>query len=77
MKRTLLILLVGFSATFSAVAEDKPVAEQEVVMEFKQFCEDIAADEGTDDLSLPEYLLQCINDELEAEGFQLITSVPK
>lgn len=76
MKRALIILLLGFSTVFSALADDKAVADQETLMELKEYCEEIAADEGTDGLSLPEYLLQCINDELEDEGYQAITTLP-
>jgi hypothetical protein len=76
MKRSLLLLLLGFGAIFSAVADDRPVADQELIAEFKEFCEEMAEDDGTAGMSLPEYLLVCINDELDSEGFQPITEVP-
>jgi hypothetical protein len=77
MKRSLLFVLLGLGAVFSVVANDAPVADIEVIMDLKQFCEDIAEDEGTGDVTLPEFLLTCVNDELEAEGYQPITELPK
>ncbi|MFC4700630.1 hypothetical protein ACFO4O_10700 [Glaciecola siphonariae] len=81
MKRNLLVsVLVAFGISFTATqafSEDLPVADIDVVMDFKQFCEDIAEEEGTDGMALPEFLLQCVNDELEAEGYQTVTSLPQ
>lgn len=40
--------------------------------ELKQFCSEIAEEDGTGDLSLPAFLLVCVNEELDEEGYQLI-----
>lgn len=76
MKRSLLILFMGFSAIFSALADDKPVADEELLAEFKEYCVEMAEDDGVEGPALPAYLLKCINEELDAEGFQAITKVP-
>jgi hypothetical protein len=69
--------MLGLSTVFSAVADDRPVAEEDIIMELKQFCEDIAEDEGTDGVAMPVFLLTCVNDELDSEGYQPITSLPQ
>jgi hypothetical protein len=46
-------------------------------MEYKEYCKEIADDEGTGKLSMDEFLLVCVNDELETEGYQPITKLPK
>lgn len=75
MKYTL--LAAGLFFAMSTVAEDRPVADADLVQEYKIYCMEIAEDEGTGKLSMDEFLLSCINDELESEGYQPITSVPK
>jgi hypothetical protein len=75
MKYTLLV--ASLLIAVSAVAEDRPVADADLVQEYKVYCMEIAEDEGTGKLSMNEFLLSCINDELESEGYQPITSVPK
>ncbi len=75
MKYTILIASLLFAA--STIAEDRPVADADLIQEYKVYCMEIAEDEGTGKLSMDEFLLSCINDELESEGYQPITSVPK
>nr|WP_136252764.1 hypothetical protein [Ningiella ruwaisensis] len=80
MKRFLTVLfasaLVSFAPAFLAQADDRPVAEEDVVLELKTYCQDIANDEGTDGMSLDQFLLDCVNEELEAEGYQPVTQLP-
>lgn len=71
------ILVAGLLFAMSTAAEDRPVAEDDLIQEYKVYCMEIAEDEGTGKLSMDEFLLSCINDELESEGYQPITSVPK
>ncbi|MFT7261910.1 MAG: hypothetical protein ACI9MS_003791 [Glaciecola sp.] len=61
----------------SALADDRPVADAEVIIEYKEYCKEIADEEGTDKSAMDKFLLTCINDELESEGFQPITKLPK
>ena len=75
MKYTILVASLLFA--MSTAAEDRPVADADLVQEYKAYCMEIAEDEGTGKLSMDEFLLSCINDELESEGYQAITSVPK
>jgi hypothetical protein len=46
-------------------------------MEYKEYCKEIADEEGTGKPAMDQFLLTCINDELESEGFQPITKLPK
>jgi len=75
MKYTLLVASLLFAA--STLADDVPVADAQVIIEYKAYCKEIADDEGTGKLSMDEFLLTCINDELESEGYQPITKLPK
>jgi hypothetical protein len=75
MKFTLLI--AGLFLATSTIADDRPVADAELIKELKEYCMEIAADEGTGELSMQAFLLQCVNDELESEGYQTITKLPK
>jgi hypothetical protein len=78
MKYTLLVASLVFAA--SALADDRPVADAELIMEYKEYCKEMADDEGTegtDESAMDGLLLTCINDELESEGFQPITKLPK
>jgi hypothetical protein len=72
-----LLLAACLSAAFFAMADDRPVAPLDVVLDLKQFCQDIADDEGTDGKELPVFLLQCVNEELDSEGYQPITKLPE
>jgi hypothetical protein len=75
MKYTLLVAGLIFAS--SALSDDRPVADAGVIMEYKEYCKEIADEEGTGKSAMDEFLLTCINDELESEGFQPITKVPK
>lgn len=75
MKYTLLIAGLLFAA--SSVAEDLPVADIELVKELKEYCMGIAEDDGTGDATMDAFLLSCVNDELESEGYQPVTKLPK
>jgi hypothetical protein len=74
MKATILILstLLSLSLSFGIFAEEKPKADSELIAELKQFCSEVAEEDGTDDLSLPAFLLACVNQELDEEGYQSI-----
>jgi|AntRauTorckE5430_2_1112549.scaffolds.fasta_scaffold63131_2 hypothetical protein len=75
MKYTLLVAGLFFAA--STIADDRPVAETQLIMEYKEYCKEIAEDEGTGKLSMDEFLLLCVNHELESEGYQPIANLPK
>jgi hypothetical protein len=71
------LLLVGLFFAASTIADDRPVADTQLIVEYKEYCKEIADDEGTGKLSMEEFLLVCVNDELESEGYQPITKLPK
>ena len=75
MKYTLLVASLIFAT--SGLAEDLPVADAGVIMEYKEYCKEVADEEGTSKSAMDEFLLTCINEELESEGFQPITKLPK
>jgi len=74
MKLTLLVAGLLFAA--SAIADDRPVADMDLILELKQYCADVATEDGTGGLSLDAFLLVCVNDELDSEGYQPITKLP-
>jgi hypothetical protein len=70
MKKTILILCAMLS--FTIFADEKPKADSELIAELKQFCSEVADEDGTGDLDLPAFLLSCVNQELEEEGYRPI-----
>lgn len=82
MKKVLLVLgvLATFTSTCLRAADEDmsvPVAEQEYLLEVLESCQSLAAEDEVDTDTLNDYLLVCINDDLEAMGYQLIKSLPK
>ncbi|BFT29820.1 hypothetical protein D210916BOD24_09960 [Alteromonas sp. D210916BOD_24] len=70
------LMLIGLSAlTFSAIASGSEEAPAELIAELTQYCKEIAEDEGTKGKPLDTFLLECVNDELEAEGYQKVKSL--
>ena len=70
------LMLVGISAlTFSAMATAQEAAPADLIAELTQFCTEVAEDEGTKGMALNAFLLQCVNDELEAEGYATVSSL--
>ncbi|MDB2330542.1 hypothetical protein N9V74_02405 [Alteromonas sp.] len=69
-------LVAGLAFSSTTFADDRPVANMDLVLEYKAYCTELAEDEGTDGLSLDDYLLSCINEELDIEGYQPIKAVP-
>jgi hypothetical protein len=67
----LLIISAAFANT------DLPEADNELLLNFKDYCQELSEDEGTGDLTLDQFLLVCINKELASEGFQAITKLPE
>lgn len=69
------VMLLALALPFAAVAEDEtPVnAPQEVIAEAVQSCKSYAQEDEVSDTELMDYLLLCVNDELEMAGFNLIT----
>jgi hypothetical protein len=74
MMNKLLTLLI-FSFVFSAYAEDMPVADAELKKEMIEFCKEMAEDESVAAADLQSYLLTCVNNELESEGYAAVTKL--
>jgi len=68
--------LFGLSAlAFSVMAAESETAPAELVAELTQFCKEVAAEEGTKGKPEDVFVLECVNDELEAEGYQKLKSL--
>ncbi len=70
MKKKLIVLSLLLAT--NVFAENLPVAPPELIKELKAFCQEVADEDGTGDMDLPTFLLDCVNQELEAEGYQRI-----
>jgi hypothetical protein len=79
MKMISLVSTALFAGMLSltALADDRPDADAELIQEFVEYCAEIAEDEGTGDLTLPEFLLVCVNQELESEGYKPVKKLPE
>ena len=73
MKTSTLILCTILS--FSTFAEDRPQADSELIEELKQFCMEISEEDGTGELDLAAFLLDCVNSELDEEGYRPVTKL--
>lgn len=68
--------LFGLSAlAFSAMATESETAPAELIAELTQFCKEVAEEEGTKGKPEDVFVLECVNDELEAEGYQKLKSL--
>ena len=65
-----LLLTLGLLLTTSVFADDRPVADKELIVELKQYCKEVAHEDGTDGKELKVFMLECVNEELESEGYQ-------
>ncbi|MFT6895957.1 MAG: hypothetical protein ACJA13_000354 [Paraglaciecola sp.] len=65
------ILGLLFSLTlFAALADDGDVADAELIAELKEYCAEVAAEDGTGGKSQEQFMLDCVNEELASEGYQ-------
>jgi len=69
--KTLMSLFISCLAV-SALANEAKTAPAELVAELTTFCQEVAAEDGTNGKPLNVFLLECINEELESEGFEAI-----
>ena len=72
--KTIAMVLVGL-LSFSSYADDKPTADEALLKELKQFCSEMAEDDGIAADQLAAYLLKCVNEELESEGYAPVTKL--
>lgn len=67
------ILGLLFSLTlFAALADEGDVADAALIAELKQYCAEIAVEEGTGTKSQEQFMLDCVNEELAGEGYQAV-----
>lgn len=67
-----LLGLVLSLTLFGAVADEGEVADAALIAELKQYCNDIAEEDGTGGQNLNTFLLECVNNELTNEGYQKV-----
>lgn len=72
--KTLLSLLLSCLAVSAFANEAKP-APAELVAELTTFCQEVAEEDGTNGKPLNEFLLECVNEELESEGFEAVDAL--
>ncbi|GAC16614.1 hypothetical protein [Aliiglaciecola lipolytica] len=75
MKKWFLTAAMAVLSMNAAMAQE--VADAETVKDLMQYCVDVAAEDGTGDLSKQEFVLNCVNEELESEGYAKISALPK
>ncbi|MEJ6474553.1 hypothetical protein [Pseudoalteromonas piscicida] len=76
--KTLASSLIALSllACVSAQAnEELPVAPADLVQELTEMCLDWAKDDDVQASELKKYVLNCVNDELDATGYQKVKDV--
>jgi hypothetical protein len=68
MKKVLLTLCLLL--TTSVLADDRPIAEKALIAELTQYCTELAQEDGTNGKELKVFMLECVNEELDSEGYQ-------
>ncbi|GAB2697703.1 hypothetical protein [Aliiglaciecola aliphaticivorans] len=71
------LLGAATTALFVSVSYAQEVADPDTVSDMLQYCLEVAEEDGTGDLSKQEFILNCVNQELESEGFTKINALPK
>ncbi|MCE9685394.1 hypothetical protein LZP73_04075 [Shewanella sp. AS16] len=66
--------LVSF-ASFAAEEETLPMATDADIAELTAACQQMAAEDQVEDADLPQYLLDCVNDQLTEMGYQTLTEL--
>lgn len=81
MKKVLVVLAALFLPLNIANSEEmvleKLVADNDFVISLLMNCKEDAAEDEIADIDMDDYLLTCINDELEMIDYQLISVLPK
>lgn len=78
MKKALIALFSASTlliSAFAANADDAPQAPTELVQEFTEMCLGWATDDDISGSDLKPYVLKCVNDELEAEGYKKVKDI--
>jgi hypothetical protein len=73
MKKVLLTL--GLLLSTAVMADEQQVADKELIAELKQFCTELAQEDGTNGKELDVFLLECVNEELDSEGYKALTKL--
>lgn len=68
MKKVLLTIAVLLST--GVLADERPIADKTLIAELKQYCTELADEDGTAGKELKVFLLECVNEELDSEGYQ-------
>ncbi|MGO2013095.1 MAG: hypothetical protein ACTJH9_14240 [Pseudoalteromonas sp.] len=78
MNKALLTLiaapLFALTATY-AIADEAKEASAETIQEYTEMCLDWAKDDDISNDDLKPYVLKCVNDELESEGYKKVDNV--
>ncbi|BDX06498.1 hypothetical protein [Planctobacterium marinum] len=70
-------LLLASLIAVQANANETEKAPKDLISEVIGYCKDMAADEQIGSALLSAWLLECVNAELEAEGYAPIQKLPK
>ena len=73
MKKVLFALVV--LASFSCVAGEQKVASKDAIDAAVSLCKGYATEDGVSSDELASYLLSCVNDELEQQGYQAVAKI--
>lgn len=78
MNKTLLALiaapLFALTATY-AMADEAKEASAETIKKYTDMCLNWAKDDDVSNDDLTPYVLKCVNDELESEGYKKVNDV--
>ncbi|MDF0535166.1 hypothetical protein KDN34_01510 [Shewanella yunxiaonensis] len=74
-----LALLAAMLVTASVVADEDPLPQASVadIKELVQVCHQMATEDEVTKAELQDYLLDCVNDQLNEMGYQRVESLQK
>ncbi|MFT5452424.1 MAG: hypothetical protein ACI9N9_001916 [Enterobacterales bacterium] len=76
IKNILLVVLLSSFATVVTADEEKTIAPKSVVDETITLCKQYATEDAVAEDKLNEYMLTCVNDELDDSDYQKIPKLP-
>ncbi|MCV2884103.1 hypothetical protein OE749_05310 [Aestuariibacter sp. AA17] len=73
MKKT--FMTIALLASLGVVAEELAPADAELLAELKEYCQEVAEEERSEDQSVDAFVLECVNYELESMGYAQVAKI--
>lgn len=72
---TMGVAVLAVVVAAGSVAEELAIADDDLLYELKQYCEEIAEEDKPADMDINTFVLSCVNEELESMGYAKVSNV--